>query len=153
MRRSQRGWERILEATLRVWTLPWGQWKGRHRKVLSRRATCQKGWNLSFPQDIRTVGAASGPRPGAPEASGQQGEGCPWKQGPGLLVMVGRGGRPWAPHFSVGEREELLVQKAGTAPDPRSGSSVKWKLCLMQVHTQIEGGLHSAFLERHFFQA
>lgn len=76
----------------------------------------------------------TGPSPGAPEAPGKQGGGCTWKEGPGLLAMVGRQGDPEDFSFSVGEGEELLVLKANRAPDPRSGSSVRWELCFMQVH-------------------
>lgn len=55
-----------------------------------------------------------------------------WEEGPGLPATVGGQGDPEDLGFSVGE--ELLVQKANRAPDPRSGSSVRWELCLMQVH-------------------
>lgn len=65
------------------------------------------------------------------------------------LAMVGRQGDPKDVGFCVGEGEKLLVQKANRAPAPRSGSSVRWELCLMQVHIGW-GCMHSAFLERQF---
>lgn len=71
--------------------------------------------------------------------------------------------RTWAPGHGGQGREALSTPlqcwgERGVACSKgrhgtRSQIPVKWKLCLMQVHTQIEGGLHSAFLERHFFQA
>lgn len=50
------------------------------------------------------------------------------------LAMVGRQGDPEDVGFCVGEGEKLLVQKANRAPAPKSGSSVRWELCLTQVH-------------------
>lgn len=50
------------------------------------------------------------------------------------LAMVGRQGDPEDVGLCVGEGEKLLVLKANRAPSPRSGSSVRWELCLMQVH-------------------
>lgn len=90
---------------------------GRPVKVLSREATFSllRYWD---------TGSKLWPQPGSPEAPGQQGGECLWKEEPGFPAMVGREGDPEDLGFSVGEGEELLVRKAHRAPDPRWGSWV-----------------------------
>lgn len=91
---------RILDLNLRA--------MGRHVKVLSREATFSllRFWD---------TGSKLWPQPRSPEALGQQGEECLWKEEPGCPTIVGKEGVPEDLVFCVGERDQscLFVKPTG----------------------------------------